>query len=117
MIFATGYTDFFGACLVLDWFALHGGSVNNLVKITYVYNLEPLTSEQGCVGHLFVQGVIIDVALESNLQAVHPPCAVISLVTKSHVGSSIHDPEDINQTNMFGTLYLIQHVPAYYGGL
>ena len=117
MILVTGGAGFIGANFVLDWLAQSDEPVLNLDKLTYAGNPENLASLQGDPRHVFVQGDIGDEALVAQLLAQHQPRAVLNFAAESHVDRSIHGPEDFIQTNVVGTLRLLQSVRAYWQGL
>ena len=117
MILVTGGAGFIGANFVLDWLAQSDEPVLNLDKLTYAGNPENLASLQGDSRYLFVQGDIGDAPLVERLLAQHQPCAVINFAAESHVDRSIHGPEDFIQTNVVGTMRLLQSVRAYWQAL
>ncbi|MDO9166329.1 MAG: dTDP-glucose 4,6-dehydratase [Rhodoferax sp.] len=117
MILVTGGAGFIGANFVLDWLAQSNEPVLNLDKLTYAGNLENLVSLQGDARHVFVQGDIGDAALVAQLLAQQQPRAVLNFAAESHVDRSIHGPEDFIQTNVVGTMRLLQRVRAYWQGL
>ena len=108
---------FIGSNFVLDWLAQSDEPVINLDKLTYAGNLENLASLAGDARHVFVQGDIGDSALVAQLLAQHQPRAVLNFAAESHVDRSIHGPEDFIQTNVVGTLRLLQGVRSYWQGL
>ena len=89
----------------------------NLDKLTYAGNLHNLQSLQGDERHIFVQGDIGDRALLDKLLAEHQPRAIVHFAAESHVDRSIHGPEDFVQTNVVGTLRLLEAARAYWNGL
>ena len=117
MILVTGGAGFIGANFVLDWLAQSDEPVLNLDKLTYAGNLENLAALQGDPRHVLVHGDIGDEALVAQLLAQHQPRAVLNFAAESHVDRSIHGPEDFIQTNVVGTLRLLQSVRAYWQGL
>ena len=114
MILVTGGAGFIGANFVLDWLARSDEPVLNLDKLTYAGNLENLAPLQGDARHVFVQGDIGDAPLLERLLAQHRPRAVVNFAAESHVDRSIHGPEDFIQTNVVGTMRLLQGVRAYW---
>ncbi|NTV88439.1 MAG: dTDP-glucose 4,6-dehydratase, partial [Burkholderiaceae bacterium] len=116
-ILVTGAAGFIGSNFVLDWLAQSDEPVINLDKLTYAGNLENLASLAGDARHVFVQGDIGDSALVAQLLAQHQPRAVLNFAAESHVDRSIHGPEDFIQTNVVGTLRLLQSVRSYWQGL
>jgi dTDP-glucose 4,6-dehydratase len=117
MIFVTGGAGFIGANFVLDWLAQSDEPVLTLDKLTYAGNLENLVSVENDPRHVFVQGDIGDSALLAQLLAQYQPRAVLNFAAESHVDRSIHGPEDFIQTNVVGTMRLLQSVRAYWQGL
>ena len=117
MILVTGGAGFIGANFVLDWLAQSDEPVLNLDKLTYAGNLENLASLEGDARHVFVQGDIGDAPLLERLLAQHQPRALINFAAESHVDRSIHGPEDFIQTNVVGTMRLLQSVRAYWQAL
>lgn len=114
MILVTGGAGFIGANFVLDWLAQTGEPVLNLDKLTYAGNLENLASLKEDTRHVFVQGDIGDSALLNSLLSQYQPRAVVNFAAESHVDRSIHGPEDFIQTNVVGSLRLLQSVRAYW---
>ncbi len=110
MILVTGGAGFIGANFVLDWLAGSQEPVVNLDKLTYAGNAENLSSLAGDARHIFVHGDIGDTALVAKLLAEHQPRAVVNFAAESHVDRSIHGPEDFIQTNVVGTLRLLEAV-------
>ena len=117
MILVTGGAGFIGANFVLDWLGQTDEPVLNLDKLTYAGNPENLASLQGDARYVFVQGDIGDSALVDKLLAQYAPRAVLNFAAESHVDRSIHGPEDFIQTNVVGTMRLLQSVRSYWQGL
>ena len=117
MILVTGGAGFIGSNFVLDWLAGSDEPVVNLDKLTYAGNLHNLQSLQGDERHLFVQGDIGDRVLLDRLLAEHQPRAIVHFAAESHVDRSIHGPEDFIQTNVVGSLRLLEAARAYWNGL
>ena len=117
MILVTGGAGFIGANFVLDWLGQTDEPVLNLDKLTYAGNPENLASLQGDSRYQFVQGDIGDSALVDKLLAQYAPRAVLNFAAESHVDRSIHGPEDFIQTNVVGTMRLLQSVRSYWQGL
>jgi dTDP-glucose 4,6-dehydratase len=101
---------------VLDWLAQSDEPVLTLDKLTYAGNLENLASVENDPRHGFVQGDIGDSPLLAQLLAQYQPRAVLNFAAESHVDRSIHGPEDFIQTNVVGTMRLLQSVRAYWQG-
>jgi dTDP-glucose 4,6-dehydratase len=112
-ILVTGSAGFIGANFVLDWMRERQGTVISLDKLTYAGNRASLASLEGNPRHIFVQGDIGDGKLVGELLQKHKPLAVLNFAAESHVDRSIHGPEDFIQTNVVGTMHLLQAVRAY----
>ena len=117
MILVTGCAGFIGSNFVHTWLAQHDEPVVNLDKLTYAGNLDNLSSLAKDPRHIFVQGDIGDRALVDMLLVEHQPRAILNFAAESHVDRSIHGPGDFIQTNVVGTLNLLESVRAYWSGL
>ena len=109
----TGGAGFIGANFVLDAVAA-GVRVINLDLLTYAGNLDTLEPLKGNPGHVFAQGDIGDRELVTRLLAGHRPDAVINFAAESHVDRSIDGPADFIQTNVVGTLALLECARDYW---
>jgi dTDP-glucose 4,6-dehydratase len=103
----TGGAGFIGGNFVLDA-VKQGLRVVNLDALTYAGNLDTLASIQADPNHVFVQGDIGDAALVERLLREHRPDAVINFAAESHVDRSIDGPAAFVQTNVVGTLNLLE---------
>jgi len=112
-ILVTGSAGFIGANFVLDWIRERQTPVVSLDKLTYAGNRANLASLNGDARHVFVQGDIGDQALVERLLAEHRPAAIVNFAAESHVDRSIHSPEDFIQTNVVGTMRLLQAARGY----
>jgi len=112
----TGGAGFIGGNFVLE--AVKAGNrVVNLDALTYAGNLDTLSSLQGNASHVFVHGDIGDRALVSRLLAEHQPEAVLNFAAESHVDRSIDGPGAFIQTNVVGTLGLLEAARDYWKAL
>ncbi len=116
-IIVTGGAGFIGANFVLNWVKLGLGKVINLDKLTYAGNLDNLSSIEHHDEHVFVHGDIADKHLVAALLKTHQPRAIVNFAAESHVDRSIHGPEDFIQTNVVGSLHLLEATRAYWGQL
>jgi len=112
----TGGAGFIGGNFVLEA-AARGVKVINLDALTYAGNLKTLSSLDGNPNHVFVQGDIGDSALVARLLAEHQPDAVLNFAAESHVDRSIDGPGAFIQTNVVGTLALLEAVRDYWKAL
>ncbi len=112
----TGGAGFIGGNFVLDAVS-RGIRVVNLDALTYAGNLDTLSSLEGNPDHVFVHGDIGDRALVTRLLAEHRPDAVVNFAAESHVDRSIDGPSAFIQTNVVGTLALLEAARDYWKGL
>ena len=115
-LLVTGGAGFIGANFVLQAVA-DGLTVVNLDKLTYAGNLDTLATLDGNRRHIFVQGDIGDRALLAKLLAEHRPDAIVNFAAESHVDRSIDGPAEFVQTNVVGTLGLLECARDYWRGL
>jgi dTDP-glucose 4,6-dehydratase len=76
--------------------------------LTYASNLENLKDIEGKENYTFVKCDICDVKKVSQVFKKHQIDSVIHLAAESHVDRSIKDPFSFAQTNVMGTLSLLQ---------
>ena len=117
----TGGAGFIGGNFVLDA-VRNGVRIINLDALTYAGNRDTLAAlEDGPAiagrDHVFVHGDIGDGALVARLLAEHRPDAVINFAAESHVDRSIDGPAAFVQTNVVGTLALLEAVRDYWKSL
>ena len=109
----TGGAGFIGGNFVLDAVAA-GVKVINLDALTYAGNLDTLRPLTDNPDHVFVHGDIGDRDLVSGLLAEHQPDAIINFAAESHVDRSIDGPAEFIQTNVVGTLALLECARDYW---
>ena len=105
--FVTGGAGFIGGNFVLEAVA-KGVRVVNLDALTYAGNLDTLATLADRPDHVFVQGDIGDRELVASLLATHRPDAIVNFAAESHVDRSIDGPAAFVQTNVVGTLNLLE---------
>jgi len=113
-ILVTGGAGFIGGNFVLGLVGQGGYRVVNLDKLTYAGNLDTLAGLRGNPDHVFVQGDIGDRALVTRLLAEHQPAAIVNFAAESHVDRSIDGPAEFVQTNVVGTLALLEAALVYW---
>ena len=109
----TGGAGFIGGNFVLEAVA-RGIRVINLDALTYAGNRDTLRSIEADTHHVFVHGDIGDRALVARLLAEYRPEAVVNFAAESHVDRSIDGPAAFIQTNVVGTLALLEAVRDYW---
>lgn len=80
----------------------------NLDALTYAGNLENLKSVEQAPNYSFVKGNILDQNLLDQLFEQYQFDGVIHLAAESHVDRSIENPLAFVETNVMGTLQLLQ---------
>ncbi len=112
----TGGAGFIGGNFVLG--AVRSGiKVVNLDALTYAGNRDTLAALDGDANHVFVHGDIGDRSLVAQLLAEHKPDAVVNFAAESHVDRSIDGPAAFVQTNVVGTLALLEAVRDHWKSL
>lgn len=105
----TGCAGFIGSNFVYYMLKKHDDILLiNLDKLTYSGNLENLKDCEGDPRHVFVQGDICDKELVSSLFVKYNFDYVINFAAESHVDRSITKPEIFVQSNVIGTVNLLQ---------
>jgi dTDP-glucose 4,6-dehydratase len=105
--FVTGGAGFIGGNFVLDAVA-RGIRIVNLDALTYAGNLDTLSAIAHDPLHRFVHGDIGDRERVASLLAEHRPDAIVNFAAESHVDRSIDGPAAFVQTNVVGTLNLLE---------
>lgn len=117
MILVTGGCGFIGSAFLLQWLAETGEPAVNLDLMTYAGHPGNLAALRNDPRYRFVQGDIGDSALVTRLLAEHRPRAIVHFAAESHVDRSICAPLAFVQTNVVGTLKLLDATLAYWRSL
>src|SRR5688500_5710333 len=117
MLLVTGGAGFIGSNFVLSTLARTGTAIVNLDKLTYAGNLRNLESLREDSRHVFVRGDICDRELVRSLFTRHRPRAIVHFAAGSHVDRSILGPAQFVQTNVVGTMSLLEEARSYYASL
>ena len=105
----TGCAGFIGSNMVLYMLKKYTDiRIVNLDALTYAGNMENLKEAADDDRHIFVHGNICDRPLVSRLLAEYDPDVVINFAAESHVDRSIADPMIFVNTNVCGTVNLLQ---------
>jgi dTDP-glucose 4,6-dehydratase len=116
MLLVTGGCGFIGANFILGWLATSAEPVVNLDALTYAGNPENLASLRGDSRHHFVHANICDTEALARVFSEFAPRAVLHFAAESHVDRSICGPAAFVETNVQGTLSLLEaarrHVDA-----
>lgn len=105
----TGCAGFIGSNFIMYMLKKYGDiRLINLDALTYAGNLENLKDIEGDERHIFTHGNICDRGLVSKLIKDYDPDYVINFAAESHVDRSIANPMIFVDTNVKGTVNLLQ---------
>lgn len=116
-ILVTGGAGFIGSAVIRHILESTDYSVINVDKLTYAGNLESLPGADSNPNYFFDQ---IDICSKSGIKNIfdtHKPNLVMHLAAESHVDRSIDEPEIFMQTNIFGTLNMLEQSRKYFDNL
>ena len=106
-LLVTGGAGFIGSCFVRHVLKKHPDyKIINLDALTYCGNLDNLNDLKNNPNHTFVHGNICDRKLAEEL--ISEVDCVVNFAAESHVDNSIKHPEIFVETNVQGTLNLLQ---------
>lgn len=107
-LLVTGGAGFIGSAFVRLVLATQPGvRVVNLDSLTYAGNLENLAAAAEHPGYRFVRGDIADQPLVESLIATEKVDAIVHFAAESHVDRSILSSKPFFDTNVLGTLSLL----------
>ena len=108
-ILVTGGAGFIGSNFVRMVLSEHPDClVVNLDRLTYAGNLGNLAEFMEHENHKFVKGDICDGILIERIIAEHGIEAIVNFAAESHVDRSITEPKIFIETNIAGTLTLLE---------
>jgi dTDP-glucose 4,6-dehydratase len=119
-ILVTGGCGFIGSNFIRQRLTEAGSPIGQLVNLdalTYAGNPANLADLAGDPRYVFARGDIGDTALVSRLLAAHAIDAIVNFAAETHVDRSIDSPEPFIQTNVVGTLRLLNAARLYWAGL
>jgi dTDP-glucose 4,6-dehydratase len=119
-ILVTGGCGFIGSNFIRHLLAKDGARGRRLVnldKLTYAGNPANLADMAGDARYVFVHGDIGDEALAGDLLSRHQVGAIVNFAAESHVDRSIDSPEPFIQTNVLGTLRLLNAARRHWSRL
>jgi dTDP-glucose 4,6-dehydratase len=116
-ILVTGGAGFIGSHLVRLLVNKYPNyHIVNMDLLTYAGNLENLKDIQDKENYTFVKCDISDVEKVNQVFKKHQIDSIIHLAAESHVDRSIKDPFSFAQTNVMGTLNLLQAAKESWNG-
>ena len=116
-ILITGGAGFIGSHLVrllVNKYPYY--NVINMDKLTYAGNLENLKDIENKENYTFVKCDICDIKKVKTIFNEYKIDSLIHLAAESHVDRSIEDPFSFAQTNVMGTLSLLQVAKSCWNG-
>ncbi len=116
-ILITGGAGFIGSHVVKLFVNKYPESnIINLDKLTYAGNLENLKDVENKPNYRFIKADICDFDFILSILEKNIIDGIIHLAAESHVDRSIKDPFTFAQTNIMGTLSLLQAAKHYWNG-
>jgi dTDP-glucose 4,6-dehydratase len=112
-LLVTGGAGFIGSAVVRLAIA-RGHQVVNLDALTYAACLDNVASVASSPAYAFEQANINDRPALDRILAAHQPDAVMHLAAESHVDRSIDGPAAFVQTNVLGTLNMLEAARSYW---
>jgi len=113
----TGGAGFIGSAVVRRLIEATDHSVLVVDKLTYAGNLDSLRSVSGSNRYAFERADIVDATAMRRIVAAFSPDVIMHLAAESHVDRSIDEPGEFVQTNVVGTLSLLQAALDFWRGL
>ena len=115
-ILVTGGAGFIGSHLVRRLLQKYPNTqILNLDALTYAGNLDNLKDCEAAPNYRFVKGDINDFKMLQELFKTQDLDAVVHLAAESHVDNSIKNPFAFAQTNIQGTLNLLEAARQHWG--
>ncbi|MDE2334863.1 MAG: dTDP-glucose 4,6-dehydratase [Rhodospirillales bacterium] len=107
-ILVTGGCGFIGSAVIRHLLAHTSHEIVTVDKMTYAASPEAIAVARGSARHRLVVGDIADIGAIRALFAEARPDAVMHLAAETHVDRSIDGPGPFIQTNVVGTLTLLE---------
>ncbi len=107
-ILVTGGCGFIGSAVIRHLLASTAHEIVTVDKMTYAASPEAIAVAQGSARHRLVVADIADIDAMRAVFATSRPDAVMHLAAETHVDRSIDGPGPFIQTNVVGTLSLLE---------
>ncbi|OGQ07409.1 MAG: dTDP-glucose 4,6-dehydratase [Deltaproteobacteria bacterium RIFCSPLOWO2_12_FULL_40_28] len=109
-ILVTGCCGFIGSAFLRRMVAQYPQSqFINIDKLTYAGNLNNLKSIEAKKNYHFIHGDILDRDKVESIFQEYKPNIIVNFAAESHVDRSILDPTSFLETNVLGTLMLLEN--------
>ncbi len=109
-ILVTGGAGFIGSCFIRHILSAEDVNIVNLDALTYAGNLENLKSIEKNPNYTIVHGSIQNAELVKSVCEKHKVTSIINFAAESHVDRSIMNAHPFIDTNVLGTLILLEVV-------
>ena len=113
-ILVTGGSGFIGSNFIINQINNTDNKIFNLDMLTYAGNNENLLSVIDSDNYSFIKGSINNNKLVESLFKKFSPDCILNFAAETHVDKSIHSPNSFIDTNIYGTLCLLQVSLEYY---
>ena len=113
-ILVTGGCGFIGSNFIINELKNTNNKILNLDLLTYAGNIDNLKAINNHENYSFIKG---DIANQKCVQSIFnnfAPDSIINFAAESHVDRSIDSPNEFINTNIIGTLNLLQCARQYY---
>jgi dTDP-glucose 4,6-dehydratase len=110
----TGGSGFIGSAVVYQLLMNEANEVINLDAMTYAANPASLSPIESHPRYSFVRADIRNAAAVASALQKHQPDVMMHLAAESHVDRSIDAPAEFVDTNVVGTLTLLEQAIKYY---
>ena len=110
----TGGCGFIGSNFIINELSNTNNSILNLDLLTYAGNIKNLEAFNDHKNYSFVEGNIIDYKCVQTIFNDFAPDSIINFAAESHVDRSIDSPNEFINTNVIGTLNLLQCSREYF---
>ncbi len=113
-IFTTGGCGFIGSNFIIDQIMNHNNIIFNYDKLTYAGNPDNLSTVNTSANYTFYKGDICDYEQLKAKVFDFKPDFIVHFAAESHVDRSIDNPLEFIDTNIIGTVNLLDISTIYY---